>query len=59
MQTLIDAIERAHVQTVFTPQPGTELLGEVEIAPEQLQMFFDAGFQVSASRPGFLALQRN
>lgn len=44
MQTLLAAIEREGVRTLFTPIPGWNPVGDSEAAPLQLQMFQEAGF---------------
>jgi hypothetical protein len=45
MQTEINVLQREGVQALFTPVPRRPLLGDAEAAPEQLDMFLNAGFE--------------
>jgi hypothetical protein len=45
IQTEIEVIEREGVRALFTPAPGAYLIGDVEAAPEHMELFRRAGFQ--------------
>lgn len=59
MQTLLDTLEREHVDEVFMPEPGSRLLGETDSAPEQVQRLIAAGYAPGPSLNGMLELHRS
>lgn len=59
MQTLVDTLEREHVQEVFMPVPGSYLLNEIDSAPEQVQRLVAAGYTLGPSADGMLELHRS
>jgi hypothetical protein len=58
MHTLITTLQRDQVRTVFTPLPGAMLLGEGDVAEQQLQALAEIGFQRIDSGAGILVLRK-
>ena len=58
MRTLVATLRQDAVRTVFTPLPGAMLLGEGDVAAQQLRALGDIGFQPSGSSAGMLVLRR-
>jgi hypothetical protein len=58
METLIDALRRERVLSVFVPAPGSRLLQEGDAAPQQLDMLVDIGFRAIASQYGVWRMHR-
>jgi hypothetical protein len=48
MKRTIDVMRREGVTTLFTPAPGTKVVGDAEAPPEHADAFRRAGFQAIA-----------
>lgn len=58
MRELVDAVTREQVHAIFTPIPGSRLLDEGDVAPQQLRELAAAGYSVVASDAGLVELNR-
>jgi len=57
MRTLIDTVRREGVREIFTPVPGSRLLQEGDIAPEQLELLGSIGYVQTTTESGFIELR--
>lgn len=58
MRTVLATARTEGVRRIFVPAPGARIAGEGDTAPEQLLMYAQAGFPVTASMAGMLELRR-
>jgi hypothetical protein len=59
MRTLIDALRREHVASVFVPAPYSFLVQEGDSAPEQLEALIAEGFHPAGQQNGMMEFKKS
>lgn len=58
LQTLIDVLREEHVDAVFLPVPGQDLVGEGDAAPQHVRRLVAEGYRKRSAGVGILELRR-